>query len=98
MKFPYWQGRAQVPQVALGGGVNRPRPIISFQIAPPGGNVRILNGQLDTGADDTVLPAAVAPLLGLDLSAAPAQVVHLAGRPQSIRVQYHPVLLRITDG
>jgi hypothetical protein len=98
MKFNYVMDRAQVPQIALGGGVLRPRPIIPFHIAVPGSGAAVLDGHLDTAADDTIFPAQTAANLGLDLTGAPAQVLHLAGRPQPFPVQYQPVLLRITDG
>ncbi len=98
MKFRYLLDRAQVPQVALGGGVVRPRPIIPIRITNATGNSLLLDGHLDTGADDTVFPAWVAASIGLDLTTAPFQDIHLAGRGQPFRAHYGSVLLRLTDG
>jgi hypothetical protein len=56
-----------------------------------------MDATLDTGADDTVFPESMAPILGIDLTAAPslpAQGVGMARMP----LRYAQVTLRLTDG
>jgi hypothetical protein len=67
------------------------------QILGPAGS-RLIDGHLDTGSDDTVFPQWLAPLLGVDLSQASEQDIHLTGRGQSFRAQFLPLELRISDG
>jgi hypothetical protein len=78
--------------------VLRYRPILAVRLnGPGGGGGALIDGMLDTGADDTVFPDTLAPRLGLDLSRAERRHVGLVGR-RSIRCDYAPVELRITDG
>jgi hypothetical protein len=97
VRYRYLFGQARQPQLALGGSLWRPRPIIAARVYGPGGD-RLVDGHLDTGADDTVFSDQVAALLGVDLTQAPEQEIVLAGRPQLLRCRYQRVELRITDG
>jgi hypothetical protein len=97
VKFPYLIDHAKVPQPSLGGGVERPRPVIAVRLAGPTGS-RILDGHLDTAADDTIFPLWVSTLIGLDLSVAAEQDIHLAGRGQPYRARFLPVELHLSDG
>ncbi len=98
MIFPYVVDRAHVPQVSLGGGVDRPRPVAAIRLFGPGGATYMKDGFLDTASDDTVFPTWISAMIGLDLSGAPEQEIHLAARPQPLRVRFAPVELRLTDG
>jgi len=57
-----------------------------------------MDGLFDTAADDTVFPLYVSAMIGLDLSQAPQQDIHLVGRPQTVRARIALVELRLTDG
>jgi hypothetical protein len=96
--FPYVVDRARVPQIPLGGGVDRPRPVAAIRLFGPGGGTYIIDGRFDTASDDTVFPLWVSAMIGLDVSQAPEQEVHLVARPQPIRVRFAPVELRLSDG
>jgi hypothetical protein len=95
--FRYAMDRAQVPQVSLGGGIDRPRPVAAIRLFGPGGTY-VIDGRFDTAADDTVFPLWVSAMIGLDLSQAPEQEVRLVARPQPLRVRFASVELRLTDG
>ena len=97
MIFPYVVDRARVPQVSLGGGFDRPRPVAAIRLFGPAGTY-VMDGRFDTAADDTVFPLWVSAMIGLDLSQAPEQEVHLMVRPQPIRARFAQVELRLTDG
>jgi hypothetical protein len=82
--------------VAIGGRWVRPRPIIPITLIGPA-QTRLRSALLDTGADDTLFPEALAPVLGVDLSQAPA----LRGRGigmGSVPVLYAQLRMRLTDG
>ncbi len=96
MRFPYLVGRSSVPLPSRGGGRDRPRPITAVRVTGPTGN-RLRDCQLDTGADDTVFPEGVASKIGVDLSAAAAIRIQLAGRGP-ISCRFAPVQLRLSDG
>jgi hypothetical protein len=90
--------RARVPQVALRGGVDRPRPVAPIRLFGPTGGTYLVDGFFDTGSDDTMFPLWVSAMIGVDLAQAAEQVVQLAGRSQPIRVRFAPVELLLTDG
>ncbi len=98
MIFRYLVDYARVPQVALGGGVERPKPVVAIRLSGPGGSAYLMDGHLDTAADDTMFPLWISALIGVDLSQAPEQDVTLAGRPSPLRARFAQVELRLTDG
>jgi hypothetical protein len=97
VKIVYLPGHAKTPQPSLGGALLRYRPITAIRISGPAGTW-ILDGLLDSGSDDTIFPEWVAPMIGLDLTAAIEQDIHLAGRGKPIRCRYASATLRIADG
>ena len=97
MKIANLAGKAKTPQPSLGGGLVRYRPIMAIRVGGPAGSW-ILDGLLDPGSDDTIFPEWVAPVIGLDLSAAVDHHLHLAGRASPLRCRYFSTTLRITDG
>jgi hypothetical protein len=97
VRVPYLIDRAPTPQPSLGGGRDRPRPVLAVRVLGPGGD-RILDGLLDSGSDDTIFPAWVGALVGLDLTSIPEHKIALAGRPQPLFTRFVPVELRISDG
>ncbi len=97
MRFRYLPDRAKTPQASLAGGVDRPRPVIAVRAIGPGGTY-LIDGHLDTAADDTVFPLWLAPFLGVDLSQAAGQDIHLAGRGQPVRGRFLRIELKVTDG
>jgi hypothetical protein len=96
--FPYLVDHARVPQVSLGGGVERPRPIAGIRLFGPGGGNYAMDGHFDTAADDTIFPLWISAMIGVDLSQAPEQDVTLVGRPGPVRARFAHVELRLTDG
>ncbi len=96
LRFAYRRGRSPRPVVSLGGGWQRPRPLVDVTLIGPTTSI-VRAALLDTGADDTVFTRAEAQLLGLDLSNAPQYTVSgVGGMPHVIA--YAPVTLRLTDG
>jgi hypothetical protein len=97
VKFAYLPDQAKAPQVSLAGGVVRPHPVIAVGLFSSQRDC-LVDGLLDTGADDIVFPMSVATQLGLDVSQAPSQAIHLVGRGQPFKAYYVPLELRLTDG
>jgi len=97
VKIHYLAGKAKTPQMTLGGGLIRYRPIMAVRISGPGGSY-FLDGLLDTGSDETIFPEWVAAMIGVDLSLGADQEVHLAGRGKPIRCRYLSATILITDG
>ena len=97
MIFRYLIDIAHTPQVALGGGVERPKPVAPIRLFGPGGT-HLIDGQFDTASDDTVFPLWVSGMIGVDLSQAPGQNITLAGRPSPVPARFAHVELRLTDG
>lgn len=97
MRFPYTVGQARVPQPSLGGGIQRPRPLLAVRVY---GSIAssLMDGHLDTGADDTIFPAWIAAVVGLDLSQVKEHPIQLAGRAQPVQSRFLQVQLRISDG
>lgn len=94
--FAYKFYRGPGPVWSLGGRAGRPRPVIPVTVVGP----TAAHGDeapLDTGADDTVFPDWVAPLIGVDLTNAPAGSASGVG-PGGFPIRYAEVTLRITDG
>ena len=96
MRFAYRRGRSPRPVLSLGGGLQRPRPLVDVTLVSPTASI-VRTAMLDTGADDTVFTLAEAQLLGLDLSRAPQYTVTGVGSPPCV-IAYAPVTLRLTDG
>lgn len=94
--FPYRLVPIPQPAVALGGRPVRPRPLVRVTLSGPSGAV-IRLAALDTAADDTIFEEQEAVRLGLDLSAAPTNLMAGVGLiPYTVR--YAQVTLRLTDG
>lgn len=81
---------------SLAGRTERPRPVITVTVVGPSGT-RPAPALLDPGADDTLFPEDMAPLLGIDLSAAPSRSGAGFGM-HTATIRYAEVTLRITDG
>ncbi len=96
LRFAYRRGRSPRPVVSLGGGLQRPRPIVDVALIGPATSI-VRAALLDTGADDTVFSVADAQLLGLNLSQAPQYTAAGVGGPPRV-ITYAPVTLRLTDG
>lgn len=96
LRFAYRRGRSPRPVVSLGGGLQRPRPIVDVTLIGPTTSI-VRAALLDTGADDTVFTLAEAQLLGLDLSQAPQYTVAGVGGPPYV-ITYAPIAMRLTDG
>jgi hypothetical protein len=82
--------------VSIGGRWVRPRPVIPITLIGPTRS-RLRSALLDTGADDTLFPETLAPVLGVDLSQAPA----LQGRGIGmghVPVRYAQLKMRLADG
>ncbi len=96
MRFSYRRFNSLQPVWSLGGGNQRPRPVVLVSIlGPTGTDVR--RALLDTGADDTVFEESVATTIGLDLSTArTGQCIGASGAV--VPVRYAQVNLRLTDG
>lgn len=90
---PVRMGRVIHP---LGGRTVRPRPLVDVTLIGPADS-RVRQAILDSGADDTIFPESLAPILGIDLSNAPAGTAGIAGAGV-ISLRYAAVLVRMTDG
>jgi hypothetical protein len=78
LTFAYQRVRRNAPSVPLGGATVQPRPVIPITLIGPTGT-RLTEGLLDTGADECLFSDRDAPLIGLDLSAAPQRTSEAVG-------------------
>ncbi|HKI30383.1 MAG TPA: hypothetical protein VKA46_00730 [Gemmataceae bacterium] len=97
MHFRYKLISTPYPVISLGGRFVRPRPLVDVSVIGRHGT-RIRQALLDSGADDTVFDAALAAVIGVDLTNAATVSVNLAAAGGMIPVRYAPVMLRLTDG
>jgi hypothetical protein len=93
LSFPYRRVRRRTPSLALGGQQFLPRPILVVSVVGPL-TTRPVDGLIDSGSDEVVFPEALAATIGIDLTAAPTQMIDLADRRQ-VAVRFAPVTLRI---
>jgi hypothetical protein len=94
--FSYRPLAAPAPSWPLRGRRERPRPLLYVSLIGPS-DTRVRLALLDTGADDTVFPAALAAVVGVDLTNAPSGGGAGVGRVAAA-LRYAEVRLRITDG
>jgi hypothetical protein len=97
LRFAVTTFRTRAPVPSLGGARVRSKPLAPLSVIGPGGQDTLLT-LVDSGADDVVFPAALAPRLGIDLSAAPAGAAQGVGSAQPLGLLYALVILLLTDG
>lgn len=97
MLFPFQWFPTHGPAPALRGGTKRFKPIVPCIVTGPAGNV-LQYVLVDSGADEVVLPITLAPVLGIDLTAAPTAYTQPAGNAPPIPLHFAEVILRLSDG